>query len=180
MARFPVLIALALLFNSAAVFGAALPGMEARSEIVPASTVVAAVEREVPTIDVRTVMDDVVAPLQTRKHHQKAHHHHHKSTSIKSGKVTYYSGNQLKNPRCPGHKNPNDNSMIAAVSADSPFNCGDRVKITDHHSGKDAIVTVIDRCAGCTADWIDVTKGVFRKMAPLDKGVIHGVSMTMA
>lgn len=177
MAKFSLLIALALLLNSAAVFGAVLPEVEARSELV-ASTL--AVERDVPAMDLRSVLDiDEVAPLETRKHHQKAHHKSHK-TSIKSGKVTYYSGQQLKNPRCPGHKNPNDDSMIAAVSADSPFNCGDKVKITDHHSGKHAVVTVIDRCAGCSADWIDVTKGVFRKMAPLDKGVIHGVSMTMA
>lgn len=102
--------------------------------------------------------------------------HHVKSRQTQTnGKVTFYYGSQLLNPACPGARTPDDWSMTAAISFDSPFHCGDRVRISDG-KGKHAIVTVVDRCAGCSADWMDVTKGVFRVFSGLDRGVLHGVT----
>ena len=106
-----------------------------------------------------------------RRHHSKG------GKSIGNGKVTYYFGSQLLNPACPGAPTPNDGSMTAAISFDSPFECGDRIKITNSE-GKHAIVTVVDRCAGCSYNWIDVTKGVFRVFSDLDAGVLRDVSFT--
>lgn len=91
--------------------------------------------------------------------------------------MTFYGGSQLLNPACPGAATPNDGSMIAAISFDSPFQCGDKIMIKDP-SGKHAVVTAVDRCAGCTRDWIDVTKGVFRIFDGLETGVLRGVTLT--
>ncbi|ETS65423.1 hypothetical protein PaG_00157 [Moesziomyces aphidis] len=108
--------------------------------------------------------------LETRKHHSKG-------KKVNGGKVTYYYGSQLLNPACPGAPTPSDSSMTAAISFDSPFQCGDRIKISDPQ-GKHAVVTVVDRCAGCTWNWIDVTKGVFQVFSGLDAGVLTGLTMT--
>lgn len=111
--------------------------------------------------------------LESRRHHTK----HASALHIPHGKVTYYAGGQLANPAC-GGKTPNDGSMIAAISFDSPFGCGDKIRILDNDSGRQQVVTVVDRCAGCTREWIDVTKGVFSIFDSLDAGVLHDVSFT--
>lgn len=108
---------------------------------------------------------------------QRRGRHHSKGKSVSNGKVTFYYGSQLLNPACPGASTPNDGSMIAAISFDSPFKCGDKIKIQDKQ-GKHAIVTAVDRCAGCTRDWIDVTKGVFTVFSDLETGVLHDVSFS--
>lgn len=110
--------------------------------------------------------------LEKRRHHNKK-----TSKTIPNGKVTYYFGSQLLNPACPGAPTPDDGSMTAAISFDSPFQCGDKVKISDK-SGKHATVTVVDRCAGCSYNWIDVTKGVFKVFSDLDAGVLKDVSFS--
>ncbi|EST09155.1 RlpA-like double-psi beta-barrel domain protein [Kalmanozyma brasiliensis GHG001] len=105
---------------------------------------------------------------------------HHKSRSgahVSGGKATYYAGHQLDNPACPGATTPNDSSMIAAISDDSPFACGDQLRIKDPN-GKEATVHVVDKCAGCTSNWLDVTKGVFTKFDSLDKGVLEGLEIS--
>ncbi|KIS67180.1 uncharacterized protein UMAG_05046 [Mycosarcoma maydis] len=109
--------------------------------------------------------------LQARgRHHAKARQ------QVPNGKVTFYSGSQLLNPACPGAPTPSDSSMIAAISFDSPFHCGDRVMISG--KGKQAVVTIVDRCAACTNNWMDVTKGVFQVFSGLETGVLHDVSFT--
>ncbi|GAC92819.1 expansin [Pseudozyma hubeiensis SY62] len=109
--------------------------------------------------------------LDTRgRHHVKARQH------VSNGKVTFYAGSQLLNPACPGASSPSDSSMIAAISFDSPFNCGDRIRIAG--KGKSVVVTAVDRCAGCNSAWLDVTKGVFRIFDSLDAGVLNDVSFT--
>lgn len=113
--------------------------------------------------------------LEKRRHHRK--NHSYSPVTVTNGKVTFYAGNQLLSPACPGAQNPNDGSMIAAISFDSPFQCGDKIKITQN-DGKHAVVTVIDRCAGCTRNWIDVTKGVFSIFDGLDTGVLRDVTFT--
>lgn len=108
--------------------------------------------------------------LQSRgRHHVKARQ------SLTNGKVTFYYGSQLLNPACAGAPTPDDWSMTAAISFDSPFSCGDRVRISDGQ-GKHVIVTVVDRCTGCTREWIDVTKGVFKHFSSLDTGVLHDLT----
>ncbi|SPO23930.1 uncharacterized protein UTRI_03535_B [Ustilago trichophora] len=110
--------------------------------------------------------------IEKRRHHGKP-----RSKTVSNGKITYYFGSQLLNPACPDAPTPNDGSMTAAISYDSPFKCGDKIKITDSH-GKHATVTVVDRCAGCTYNWIDVTKGVFKVFSDLDAGVLRDVTFS--
>ncbi|SOV07769.1 uncharacterized protein UDID_07232 [Ustilago sp. UG-2017a] len=119
--------------------------------------------------------------LEKRSHHQKnkTKPNSPSSAEISDGKLTYYFGSQLLNPACPGAPAPKDGSMIAAISFDSPFKCGDRIRIQDGR-GKEVVVTAVDRCAGCKRHWIDVTKGVFRHFSPLDKGVLEGMKLSKA
>lgn len=118
-------------------------------------------------------------PAQPHSHklERRRRHRSNSATRIPHGKVTFYGGAQLLNPACPGARTPNDGSMIAAISFDSPFECGDKIKITDS-DGKSVVVTAVDRCAGCTRDWIDVTKGVFQVFSALGTGVLRDVSFT--
>ncbi|CBQ69466.1 conserved hypothetical protein [Sporisorium reilianum SRZ2] len=111
--------------------------------------------------------------LQARgRHHAKA-----RRQSLTNGKVTFYHGRQLLHPACPGAHTPTDQSMTAAISFDSPFHCGDRIRISDA-KGKNVVVTAVDRCAGCTRDWIDVTEGVFRVFSGLRTGELHGLTFS--
>ncbi|PWN20428.1 hypothetical protein BCV69DRAFT_299555 [Microstroma glucosiphilum] len=88
-------------------------------------------------------------------------------------KATWYGGGQLDNPAC-GGATPTDNSMVAAVSENGPFQCGDHIKLSK--GGKSVTVKVVDKCAGCGAHHIDLTKGAFKKLGPLSEGVIHHIT----
>ncbi|TKY88601.1 hypothetical protein EX895_002590 [Sporisorium graminicola] len=105
----------------------------------------------------------------------RGRHHVKSRPSLTHGKVTFYYGSQLLNPACPGAPTPDDWSMTAAISFDSPFRCGDRIRISDG-KGKHVVVTAVDRCAGCSREWIDVTKGVFKVFDSLDAGVLHDLT----
>lgn len=91
----------------------------------------------------------------------------------KWGKLTWYAGSQLDNPAC-GGPTPNDNSMIVAVKENGGYGkCGDKVHL--HYGGKMVEVHIVDYCASCEWGHFDATKGVFRKLANLDQGVIDGI-----
>lgn len=91
----------------------------------------------------------------------------------KSGKLTYYAGNQLNNPAC-GGPTPNDNSMVVAVKENGGYgSCGETVHI--HYGGKMVSVKIVDYCASCEWGHFDGTKGVFKQLAPLSKGVLNGI-----
>lgn len=40
------------------------------------------------------------------------------------------------------------------------------------------VVTAVDRCAACTRNWIDVTKGVFKHFAGLETGVLNDLRLS--
>ncbi|KDN52371.1 hypothetical protein K437DRAFT_254359 [Tilletiaria anomala UBC 951] len=89
--------------------------------------------------------------------------------------MTYYYGSQLENPYC-GGKTPTDNDMVVAVPKGSPAKCGDKVHL--HYNGKMVEATVVDRCGGCKNKYsVDATKGVFKKLAALDVGVLNPIHM---
>ncbi|SNX86377.1 uncharacterized protein MEPE_05086 [Melanopsichium pennsylvanicum] len=96
---------------------------------------------------------------------------------IGNGQMTYYYGTQLLNPACPNASTPSDASMTAAISNDSPFQCGDQIKIANKN-GKQVTVTVVDRCEGCSSDHLDVTKAVFEKFSSLEMGVLYDMSFS--
>ncbi|CEH18530.1 RlpA-like double-psi beta-barrel domain [Ceraceosorus bombacis] len=87
-------------------------------------------------------------------------------------KATWYGGGQLDNPACGGPR-PSDNDLVVAASESSGIPCHSTVHI--HYHGKMVSAKVVDRCAGCNAKWLDLTKGTFKKLAGLDVGELHGV-----
>lgn len=82
-------------------------------------------------------------------------------------KLTWYNGNDLKNPACGGN-DPNDNSYIVAVSEkDSPWKCGDKLKLINNGNNKSVNVKVVDYCKACESDpskHIDATIGVYKEL----------------
>ncbi|KAK3821983.1 MAG: RlpA-like double-psi beta-barrel-protein domain-containing protein-containing protein [Linnemannia elongata] len=98
-----------------------------------------------------------------------------------SGKSTWFNGHDLKGAACYGnlmgnsHVNAGDSWMIGAVHM-KHYKGGDRTacfecaKIT---AGKRSIVVrIIDDCAGCAPNQIDLTASAFKKLAPLSQGVV--------
>lgn len=96
--------------------------------------------------------------------------------------ITWYNGNDLKNPSC-GNKSkwtPTDKSMIFArtIKWSGGPNCGDFVLIC-HKTNKKKCVYVRewDTCGGCTPDipHMDLTTGAFAKLYDLDVGLVTGI-----
>ncbi|CEH19131.1 hypothetical protein CBOM_05803 [Ceraceosorus bombacis] len=137
-----------------------------------------------------------------KKHHKKNHHRagkrkgkkHYTTAAPDTGakrlsssvQITWYSKNDLKNPACGnGSWNPTPSSHIGAVmatwhSSGGP-KCGEFVQLCNKNSGNKCLkVRVVDYCAGCPTDAIDLTKSAFKKLSPsggLDEGRIHGLQM---
>ncbi|KAG0298127.1 hypothetical protein BGZ96_002619, partial [Linnemannia gamsii] len=99
----------------------------------------------------------------------------------RSGTSTWFNGHDLKGAACYGnlmgnsHVNAGDSWMIGAVHM-KHYKGGDRTacfecaKIT---AGKRSIVVrIIDDCAGCAPNQIDLTASAFKKLAPLNQGVV--------
>lgn len=94
------------------------------------------------------------------------------SDALDGGQITWYTGKKLLNPACEGMATPTDHSHAVAVPYKSPATCGDWVSITYH--GKSVSAQVVDRCATCSNNGVDVTKAVFRQLSPLDVGELTG------
>ena len=60
-----------------------------------------------------------------------------------------------------------DAASISANPNDNPL-CG--LKLRLRRGGKSVDVTVVDRCVGCKATDIDVSRSVFEKLAHIDQG----------
>ncbi|KAL6801601.1 expansin-like protein [Trichoderma sp. SZMC 28012] len=90
-----------------------------------------------------------------------------RAASAHSGSITWYDPGL---GAC-GQVN-NDNELICAVSAslyDSQHPCGRKIKVS--YQGKSAVVTVVDRCAGCAENDLDLSPAAFRAaIGPLDIG----------
>lgn len=100
-------------------------------------------------------------------------------------KVTYYEKHDLLAPSCgTGSWNPSDNSYIGAVGhwPGGP-DCGEFMNICNpnHPDGQKCLtVRVIDQCAGCAANHIDLTKAAFKVLSPsggLDEGVVDNLKL---
>ncbi|KAF8981958.1 hypothetical protein BGZ46_002058 [Entomortierella lignicola] len=97
-----------------------------------------------------------------------------------SGKSTWFDGNDLKGAACYGdllnqNKNAKDSWHIGAVHMDSYSKgekaaCFECAKITANR--RSVIVRIIDDCAGCAPNQIDLTRSAFKILAPLSQGVV--------
>lgn len=101
----------------------------------------------------------------------------------KNMKVTWYASHDLKNPACgTAGWDPENSAHIGAVSTSwsGAPKCGDFVRICNHKVQRCVRVRVIDQCAGCSSDHVDLTKSAFLKLAPtgsLDEGIVSKLSM---
>lgn len=55
-------------------------------------------------------------------------------------------------------------------------NCGRKLRAT--YNGNSVDVTVVDRCADCGDEDLDLSPAAFEKLAPLGKGLLHNVKWT--
>ncbi|KAF9363030.1 hypothetical protein BGX34_005038 [Mortierella sp. NVP85] len=99
----------------------------------------------------------------------------------RSGVSTWFNGHQLKSVACYGdlmgnsHVNAADGWHIGAVhmaayKGGEKSVCFECAKVTVGH--RSIIVRIIDDCAGCKPNQIDLTASAFKVLAPLSKGVI--------
>ncbi|KAF8935458.1 RlpA-like double-psi beta-barrel-protein domain-containing protein-containing protein [Dissophora ornata] len=98
-----------------------------------------------------------------------------------AGKSTWFNGHDLKGVACYGdlennsNVNAQDSWHIAAVHMAS-YTGGERaacfecVKITANR--RSVVVRIIDDCAGCAPNQIDLTASAFKILAPLSQGVV--------
>lgn len=137
--------------------------------------------------------------LRRSKHHHKHSKHHHSSRKMftvgpvstdslwkKNVQITWYASHDLLNPQCGnggGNWQPENSSHIGAVVKhwnDGP-QCGEFVKLCNKEAKNHCVlVRVIDKCAGCGENHVDLTKSAFKKLSPsgtLSEGRIHGLQM---
>jgi hypothetical protein len=90
------------------------------------------------------------------------------------GKLTWYAGGMLDAPAC-GGPTPGDDDLVLAVKSDGSYGkCGDEVEL--HYQGKSVRAKVRDYCEDCEFGHFDGTKGVFKKLADLEKGILTGIT----
>ncbi|WFD31731.1 hypothetical protein MSPP1_002770 [Malassezia sp. CBS 17886] len=98
-------------------------------------------------------------------------------------KVTWYASQDLKNPACgSGGWDPINKSHIGAVGTgwSKAPKCGDFVRLCNPKNTNCVKVRIIDECAGCRDNHVDVTKSAFKTLATtgtLDEGVTAGLQM---
>ncbi|CAO1627340.1 unnamed protein product [Parajaminaea phylloscopi] len=148
---------------------AATAALALSSSLVAASPV-AIVERDAEAPAAAAL--DEAAVLESRRKHKK---HRKGKKSGKGGMATWYTGNQMNAPACGGHK-PSDSDYIAAVSANAPYKCHERVTL--QKGGKTVTVKIVDFCESCSASptHFDLSKAAFKKLASLDAGEVHGLN----
>lgn len=142
------------------------------------------------------------ALVRRGKHHHK--HSCHKSSSSLTRKlftigpeshdelwspsvqITWYASHDLLNPQCGnggGNWQPVNSCHIGAVVKgwDDGPQCGDFVKLCNKKADNHCVlVRVIDKCAGCAENHVDLTKSAFKKLSPsgtLEEGRIKGLQM---
>lgn len=100
--------------------------------------------------------------------------------------ITWYAAHDLLNPQCGnggGDWQPENSSHIGAVVkhwTDGP-QCGEFVRLCNKNANNHCVlVRVIDKCAGCGENHVDLTKSAFKRLSPsgtLTEGRIHGLQM---
>jgi hypothetical protein len=94
-----------------------------------------------------------------------------KRQSFSNVRMTWY-GTGTGADACTGRNHGDGDWLIAISTAWGQGQCGKKVKITA--KGKSTVVTVVDLCATCDREQIDLTKGVFQFFGSLDEGIING------
>jgi hypothetical protein len=124
----------------------------------------------------------VLAPALAAAHAPAVHRSHHEVAKRMEGtlakrasgvRMTFY-GTDTGGDACTGHGH-SDNDWVIAISTEIPnamSHCNKKVKIS--YQGKSTVASVIDLCASCSPEQIDLTKGLFQFFAPLDKGIFYG------
>ncbi|KAF9918557.1 hypothetical protein BX616_007857 [Lobosporangium transversale] len=99
-----------------------------------------------------------------------------------NGVSTWFNGHDLKGAACYGtllgnsHVDAKDGWYIGAVRMKHYVGgyraaCFECARITSGR--RSIIVRIIDDCAGCKPNQIDLTASAFKALAPLSRGVIH-------
>ena len=139
--------------------------------------------------------------LRRTKHHHK---HSSKSSSHKSHQlfslgpavsdtlwspsvqITWYASHDLLNPQCGnggGNWQPVNSCHIGAVvkNWDNGPQCGEFVRLCNKEADDHCVVVrIIDKCAGCKENHVDLTKSAFKRLSPsgtLREGRIKGLKM---
>lgn len=98
-------------------------------------------------------------------------------------RITWYASEDLKNPACGDDKwNPNNNNHIGAVqkSWTNGPQCGEFVRLCNTKTDKCLKVRVVDECAGCSKNHVDLTKSAFKRLSTtgtLDEGLTTGLKL---
>ena len=98
-------------------------------------------------------------------------------------KITWYASQDLKNPACGNGKwDPSNSNHIGAVLKgwDHGPSCGDFIRLCNPKVSRCVRVRIVDECAGCKQNHIDLTKSAFKRLATtgtLDEGVTTGLTM---
>ncbi|OJJ44451.1 hypothetical protein ASPZODRAFT_135276 [Penicilliopsis zonata CBS 506.65] len=103
------------------------------------------------------------------------------SSSTCTGDATYYdTADTSSNPSSCGTTNDGTVENVLALSQDiiTDADCGKTVVIT--YNGVTANGTVVDKCMGCDADSIDLSRHLFEELADLDAGRLSGVEWYIA
>jgi rare lipoprotein A len=84
------------------------------------------------------------------------------------GRASYYGGKFHGRATASGERF--DKEAMTAAHKDLKF--GTRVRVTNPENGRSVVVRVNDRFPGTKGRIIDLSEGAFRRLAPLERGVI--------
>lgn len=104
----------------------------------------------------------------------------------KSVRITWYASHDLQNPACgKGDWNPTNSNHIGAVMKgwEGGPQCGEFIRLCNEKIERCVRVRIVDECAGCQADHVDLTKSAFKRLATtgsLDEGITTGLTMWYA
>lgn len=96
-----------------------------------------------------------------------------KRSSTYEGMATYYLVNKSGHPSCGGRYD--SNAMVVALShkrmqgRNNP--CGERIKVYGDYGS--VIAEVVDTCAGCDKDDIDLSPKAFEKLGQMREGKLE-------
>lgn len=102
---------------------------------------------------------------------------------LENVKITWYASEDLKNPACGDENwNPNNKNHIGAVqkSWTNGPQCGEFVRLCNPKVERCVKVRIVDECAGCAQNHVDLTKSAFKHLATtgtLDEGITTGLQM---
>ncbi|PKI83885.1 hypothetical protein MVES1_002104 [Malassezia vespertilionis] len=98
-------------------------------------------------------------------------------------KITWYASEDLKAPACSNGKwDPSNSNHIGAVMKgwDGGPQCGQFVRLCNDKTSVCVKVRIVDECAGCSKNHVDLTKSAFKKLATtgtLDEGITTGLKL---